>query len=317
MAVKQADLGRLGIIEESSFLGSTTGSLFLFPGAVSLEWQTEFARRQFRTSVWRQQSEQSFGGKWFSGSIELELHASRALGTILLSFFTLKGIIVDTGFNKLTLRPWRNDPPSVESLRIRSEFDGHWMEFSGVVFDRIRFTTRNRSIVRATVEWKAARLTEYTSDPSWTWAEDPRKLMTADVASAEIDTVAHGQLMEFSLEFTDSKNLTNMSEAGEFTQATRDGDQTVTGTLVEYFDSALDLPGESRAGTDVRLDLALPAQEDATRYLNVALPAIRLQRADQVVFDPADSILNATFAALQPSALDDTDELELEYTIPT
>ena len=316
MAVKQADLAKLGVIFESSFLGSTTGSLFLFPGAVSLEWQTEFARRDFRTSVWRQQSEQSFCGNWFEGSIELELHACEGIAAVLRTFFTTKSIGVVPGTEEAVLRPWRNDPPTFESFRIRAEFDGHWMEFSGAVADRIRITARSRSIVRMTVEWKAARLTEYTTTPGWTWLEAPRKLATADVASVKVDTVAHGQVMEFSVEFSDPKNLTNMSRDGEFTQATRDGDQTVTGTLIEYFDSALDLPGESRAGTDVRLDLRLPVQGDATKFFSIALPAVRLQRADQVAFDPADSILNATFAALQPSALDDTDELELEYTIP-
>jgi hypothetical protein len=317
MAVKQADLAKLGIETESGFLGTPSGSVFRLPGAVLLEWQTEFAKRFSRVSVWRQETEQNFVGKWFSGTIEFELHPCRAFASILNSFFRIIGIIPDAGYNTATYRPWRNDPPGTSSVRIKTEFDGHWMEFSGVVFHRIRITSRSRSIVRVSAEWKAARLTEYTSDPSWTFLEDPSLLMTADVCSATIDSVAHDQLLEFSVEFQDGRELTNMGQAGEFSQATRDGLQTISGTLVEYFDPSLDLPGEARSGTSVDLDLVIQSQADATKFLKIYLPAVVFQKADPVAMEPGDSMNNATFRAHQPSALNDLDELRIQYVFPT
>ena len=317
MAVKQADLGRLGIQAESSFLGSTTGSLFQAPGAVSLEWQTQYVKRTQRVSVWRQDAGQTQAGYSFKGSLEFELHASRALGAILDTFFTLKGVVADTGFNLYTYRPWRNDPPASSSVRIMAEFDSHWLMFSGVLFKRIRFTGRTGAIVRVSLDWISPRLTEYTTTPGWTFVEDSRKIMTGDAASADLDTVNHGQVSEFSVEFSDNIGLSNMGPDGEYTQATRFGQQNITGTLVEYFDSALDLPGGARGGTEFDLDLKMPAQGDATRYLNVEMPVILFRKADQTAIDQADSMINATFVGLQPSALDDTDELQLRYTVPT
>lgn len=301
MAVKEQYAGACSFGLEGSFLSIVPPTSGYQLRLVSMEIETEHHQPVLKTDIWREQGQRTVAANSYSGTLEMEVDANRfGQYALIQCLLEDRGATADIGFDRWRFEIPRAGLPKTGKLLFNFE-GGPWVTYHGVVIERIRWSFRVKQPARMTVHWKAAIRTSQANDPGWTIAlQTPGRtdrILPKNV-TVELDGTADGQIFECSFEITDPKSFGQYGRDKKPTLRARDGNASLTGTLIQYFNTdAADLANVQR--TNGTFDLFLRGVEEVyERYgIELTAPKVHIESGEPVPVGREDVMMNASFRA--------------------
>lgn len=311
----------ISIQRETALGADSTQPVYSLAGKVKVSQGVEFVGKDKQVNVWREQSGTYHVGKFFSGSIELELGLNAVVEILLNSFFELEsqsaieggiygegGIIFGEGeaitgesatIVSYVLRPLRLK--GLKSFKIGLDFIGQSVLFEGVVIDSIRFDIRRNQVHKLSVAFKA--LTREAVDTPALAGAQSIEVRRTHHTSAEIllDAVALSNLTEASLTFNNLK-LPASFGADKKPTIFRIEPFTMTGQLVEYFSPAAKLPDAILDQNEHALKLVLSDPDGGSRKIEVNWSKLNFTEGLPDATGREDLMSRASFAGMADTA---------------
>jgi hypothetical protein len=297
MAVKEQFRGTVAVAMESSFLSVLPPSNAWILRPVTAELETEKQRGSIRSSVWREQGGQTFGGTSYAGTLEFELDTEQPGQW---QFFRM--LLEDRGTTGSGPTRWRFEVPRAtqpESGALLFSFEGGpWVQYKGVLVERIRIQHRPGQVTRMVVQWKAAKRIETPGDPLWPISLTIfRRWFPPKDITVKLDDVTDGQIFELGFEITDPKHFGGYGADGVPTRRARDGTASLTGTLIQYWDTTtVDLAKVMRDADTFKLFTS--AVDPSNGYgFELTCPLVYVDTGEPIPLGRQDVMMNASFRA--------------------
>ena len=301
MSVINGNQGDLYIQAESSLGGSGTGTIYRLP-AVAFDQAPTFTSRETRIGFIRQAVSQSIGGQWHGGRIELEAASTQALRLLVRTLFGLHSLQVVTATEYGYGLPMVGSE-NLQSVKLFAHYaGGPFLQFDGVILRSFRLTVRSKEIARISLQWLGQAVTQAGSDPGLTTTAEIPNVGASDSGLIQIDDVDHDQIIEATVEFRNNATPGDFTDAGAPAKWSR-GPYDVTGSLVEFYDKAHDVPALVRSLTEAKVEISSVSQASADEYLKVQLPRVVFESGAPTPLDPQDVASTAGFRALENSTL--------------
>jgi hypothetical protein len=301
MSVINGNMGSLFIQAESSLGGAGTGTIYRLP-AVGFDQKPTFTARSTRIGFIRQAVSQSIGGQWHGGRIELEAASTQALRLLVRTIFSRHSLQVVTATEYGYGLPMVG-AENLQSVKLFAHYDGGpFLQFDGVILQSFRLTVRSREIARVSMQWLGQVLTESPSDPGLTTTQEIPDVAAGDSGRIQIDDVTHDQTIEATVEFRNNATAGAFNDSGAPSKWSR-GPFDVTGSVVEYFDKAKNLPQLVRNLTEAKVEISSVSQASADEYLTVRLPRVVFEAGSTSPLDVQDVAETASFRAMENSTV--------------
>lgn len=298
MAIKEQYAGTVALGMESQFASNLPPASAWLLKPVSTELDTALLKPVTRTNVWRGMDTRTVGARSYAGTIEVE-YDSYALALINVWKLLLedRGTTADVGFNRHRFEVPRAGLPLTGTLLFSFE-GGPWIQYRGVLVERIRVQIRVNQPVRLVIQWKAASRFEYGADPSWPVALDLfSSKVTKKDCSVKINDVTDSQIFEVGFEIIDPKIFGGYGQDGVPTRRAREGTASLTGTLIQYWDTTtVDLSDVMRDASTFKLFAAVV--DSVNNYgLELTIPKAYVEAGEPTPIGRADVMMNASFRA--------------------
>lgn len=316
----------ISIQREATLGGSGSGAVYSLCGKVKVTQGVEFVGKDKTVNVWREQSGVFHAGKFFTGTIEIELGLNAVIEILLGIFFELESSESvsesgDSGFvfgegsilfgeggevfgeppsiNSYVLRPLRLK--GLKSCKLGLDFQSVSYLLEGVVIDSLRFDIRRNQVPKLNIVFKALTR-ESVSVPALADAAsvDVRRVHHT-FAAFTFDAAALSNITEASLTFNNVKlpaSFGTNKQPAKF----RVEPFTMAGQLVEYFSADAKLPAAILDQSEHALIMALTDPAGSSRKIEIHWPKLNFGDGLPDVASREDLICRANFSGLSPTA---------------
>lgn len=314
----------VSIQREATLGGAGLGSVFSLCGKVRVTQGVELIGKDKAVSVWREQSAVFHSGKFYTGTIEIELGLNAVIELILGTFFELEtseavsgdgltvygegGALFGEGgevygeagtLTSYTLRPLRLK--GIKSCKLGLDFLGYSFLLEGVTIDSLRFDMRRNQVPKLNVVYKALTR-QSVAVPALAEATsiDVRRVHHANTACT-FDGSAFSNLTEISLSFNNVK-LPAAYGSNKQPSKFRAEPFTMAGQLVEYYSANAKLPAAVAAQTEHSFVVVFSDPQAASRKIEIRFPRLNFNDGMPDAASREDLIARANFSAVMPSA---------------
>ncbi|TXH15417.1 MAG: hypothetical protein E6R03_07190 [Hyphomicrobiaceae bacterium] len=315
----------ISIQREATLGGAGSGSVFSLCGKVKVTQGVEFAGKDKTVNVWREQSGVFHAGKFYTGTLEIELGLNAVIELLLGTFFELEATesVSDGGGSEVfgeggalfgegsglfgepatltsyTLRPLRLK--GIKSCKLGLDFLGHSFLLEGVTIDSLRFDMRRNQVPKLNVVYKALTR-ESVSVPALADATsiDVRRVHHANTACT-FDAAELSNLTEISLSFNNVK-LPAAYGSNKQPSKFRAEPFTMAGQLVEYYSANAKLPAAIAAQTEHSYVVIFSDPQATSRKIEIRFPRLNFNDGMPDAASRDDLIARANFSAVMPTA---------------
>lgn len=317
----------ISIQREATLGGDGSGSVFSLCGKVKVTQGVEFVGKDKTVNVWREQSEVFHSGKFYTGTIEIELGLNAVIELLLGTFFELESSesVSDGGGSEVfgeggalfgegsglfgepatitsyTLRPLRLK--GIKSCKLGLDFLGFSFLLEGVTIDSLRFDMRRNQVPKLNVVYKALTR-ESVSVPALADAQslDVRRVHHANTACT-LDAATLTNLTEISLSFNNVK-LPAAFGSNKQPSKFRAEPFTMAGQLVEYYSAEAKLPAAILDQAEHSYIVIFSDPQGTSRKIEIRFPRVNFNDGMPDAASRDDLISRANFSAVLPAAQD-------------
>lgn len=316
----------ISIQREATLGGAGSGAVYSLCGRVRFNQGVEFVGKDKTVNVWREQAKSFYSGKYYTGTIEIELGLNAVIEILLGIFFELEssesvaeggaGGIVYGEFGPIFGEGGEvyGEPPSItsyvlrplrlkglKSCKIGLDFLSHSFLLEGVTIDSLRFDIRRNQVPKLNVTFKALTR-ESVSVPALADAAsiDVRRAHHTSVAFT-FDAVALSNITEGNFTFNSIKLPTKFS-ATKTPELFRVEPFTLSGQLVEYYSADAKLADAVTDQAEHSLIAILTDPAGSNRKIEIHWPKLNFSEGLPEAVNREDLISRASFSGLCDSA---------------